>query len=395
MKQLCLVVSFVMVFVVSACKGEDDATTSQQILRDQVWSHIQFTESEASYKERLSPSLLALHTSNSNVLQNKIPENYPEPYLPYGQLVDRNIDPGLAYQPFLSQELIELGERLFFDPVLSFSPSPDRDGTVSCSSCHAMDKAFSDDRSLSVGIEGDKTRHNSPSLINVGYQSNLTWSPLFLPILEKQAEIPLFGDDPIEMGLRGKELVLQERLRDSAEDYDSLFSAAFPQQELLWLDAPLFNYDAITLALGAYQRSLIQFDSPFDQWLVGDDGALTETQRMGLELFFGFRQLESGVSMNCSDCHAGFMLSDSFQYVRGDEFYWNQEFYISDLSGPDGFKAPSLRQISLTAPYGAFGNMLDLSQVIEFYASGKRHNLDGFVVDDREKQLLESFLEAL
>lgn len=379
-----------------SCQSEaEKSIDDQSVLRATVWQEWQDSARKAGYQEPLSSELAEKHRHDMKALSGLIPRGYPEPYLPYGLLDNADIDPGLSHEPRMTAELIRLGEALFFDQALSFAHGQGFSAQISCASCHKPELAFSDGESLSIGVAGDETRHNSPGLINVSYQSNLTWSPLFLSILEKQAEIPLFGDDPIEMGLRGLEQDLRSTLVGSPVDYVELFRSAFPEQKHLWLNADFFNYDSLTLALAAYQRSLIEFDSPFDRWLQGDSSVLDTEELVGLQLFFQLQELESGEKLNCNTCHSGFLFSNNFQYVLEGKFYWNQEFHESPHHDDLDFKVPSLRKLRFTKPYGAFGQFADLTELLREYEEGRRHASPSFSLTGAERVALIKFLQAL
>jgi cytochrome c peroxidase len=146
---------------------------------------------------------------------------------------------------------VELGRRLFYDARLS------ADGTTACASCHLQALAFTDGRARAEGVHGATGHRNAPSLANVGYFPTLTWANPHLDRLEIQALVPLFGTEPEEMGLAGREDAVFARL---AADpwYARAFPAAFPERS-----AP--DLATVTHALAAFQRSLISVDSAYDR----------------------------------------------------------------------------------------------------------------------------------
>ena len=211
---------------------------------------------------------------------------------------------------------------------------------MSCASCHQADRGFADSVALSIGVDGDETTRNSPGLANVAYFSSLTWIPIFLPVLEKQADIPLFGDDPIEMGLRGREWQLPNVLKSKDPQYEEMFDRAFAKQSAFKLNQDNFNYFGVTAALAAFQRSLIFFDNPVDKILQGEQDDFSESQIAGLKLFYGLSSLESGQNLECAQCHAGFNFSDSYQYVRNGQFFFNQPFHKATENDDTLFRTP-------------------------------------------------------
>ena len=172
----------------------------------------------------------------------------------------------------LTAENIEQGRRLFLDRRLS------RDGSISCSSCHDPGRAFSDDRSLAVGIAGRTGRRNSPALINRGYGRLFFWDGR-IQTLEEQVLKPI--EDPNEMDLTLAEAASRVNLR--AEE--------------------------ISRALASFVRSILSGDAPFDRFINGDRSALSAEQRAGLQLFRG--------KANCTACHVGPNFTDERLHNTG------------------------------------------------------------------------------
>ena len=121
----------------------------------------------------------------------------------------------------MSDVKVELGRRLFYDTRLSIN------GTTACASCHIQAIAFTDARPRSVGATGELHPRSSMSLVNVAYASRLTWANNLLDKLEDQALTPLFGDNPIEMGMAGRDAQIVELLR-SDPIYARDLPRAFP-----------------------------------------------------------------------------------------------------------------------------------------------------------------------
>ena len=297
----------------------------------------------------------------------------------------------------MSAEKVELGRHLFYDARLS------ADETVACSSCHAQEFAFTDRRQLSIGIEGTLAGKNAQPLMNVAYFPILTWANPHMTSLEFQSLVPLFGEEPIEMGSAGVEDEIFARL---AEDpyYISAFSDAFP-------DRPAPDLFTVTRALAAFQRSLLSFDSPYDQFkYAGREDALSEEAKRGEQLFFDHR-------FECYHCHQGALMTDNFQTADSpwaETAFHNTGLYNNYQAVPGlieftgraedagRFRTPSLRNIAVTAPYMHDGSMKDLRSVLEHYAAGGRegHTMQdgmviGFKATDQEFDDLIAFLESL
>src|SRR5262245_54195871 len=136
-------------------------------------------------------------------------------------------DPRIPEDNPLTWEKIELGRFLFFDTRLSGNQ------TFACASCHQPDKAFTDGRPQAVGSTGDVHPRSSMSLANIAYAGTLTWANPEVFLLEKQMETPMFGTNPVELGLAGKEQELFDRLRADPR-YQRMFAEAFPDREDLF-----------------------------------------------------------------------------------------------------------------------------------------------------------------
>ena len=292
-----------------------------------------------------------------------LPAGFPEPRVPESNP--------------MSAEKVELGRHLFYEKDLS------QNRTQSCASCHLQELAFTDGRVRAVGSTGEEHHRNALSLANVAYVPTLTWSSSLITDLERQAMIPLFGDDPVEMALEDHQVVV-ERLAARAK-YREMFAAAFPA------DPTPISLKSATKALAAFQRTLISGDSPYDRYLAGDSGALSPSAKRGLRLFMSER-------LECFHCHGGFNFSDAFDHggkARSEVAFHNTGLYNLNGSGAyplvdrglyeeslnqrdmGSFRAPTLRNIAVTAPYMHDGSIATLEEVIEHYAQGGRTLLEG------------------
>ncbi|WP_437955307.1 MbnH family di-heme enzyme [Sorangium sp. So ce119] len=274
----------------------------------------------------------------------------------------------------MSAAKVELGRRLFYDRRLSGN------GTYSCGSCHLQELAFTDGLGSAKGSTGEMHSRGSMSLANVAYLTTLTWGNPLLDSLEEQALLPMFGETPVELGLAGREEELFERLRDEPL-YRELFPQAFPGD-----DDPI-QLANITRAIGAFERSLISYRAPYDRYRYdGDPSGMSEPALRGMDLFFSER-------LECFHCHGGFNLSDSVQHdgttftevmfhntglynIGGTGAYPEGNAGVYDVSGVEAdmgrFRAPTLRNIALTAPYMHDGSVETLEEVLDHYAAGGR-----------------------
>jgi cytochrome c peroxidase len=294
----------------------------------------------------------------------RLPEGFPAPRLPEGVT--------------MTEELVELGRHLFYDVRLSGNE------TQSCASCHRQELAFSDGLELAVGSTGEIHPRNSMGLTNIGYQPALTWANPNETELAHQALTPMFGEDPVELGLAGLEDVLVERL-EADTTYQRLFPAAFPERP------DPYSIETVTKAIAAFQRTLISGNAPVDRYRRGEQDALTESARLGQALFFSER-------LECFHCHGGLGFTGTFDFEGKSapevEFH-NNGLYNLDGEGaypfpntglfqftqrPEDmgrFKAPTLRNIELTAPYMHDGSIASLEEVLDHYAAGGRNIASG------------------
>ena len=331
----------------------------------------------------------------------QLPEGFPVPRVP----PDNPMTP----------EKVELGRLLFHDPRLS------GDGTVSCASCHQPGLAYTDGRSRAMGSKRNIHPRSAMSLTNVAYNATLGWDDPGLTRLEDQALVPLFNTQPLEMGVTGREDEVLARFRDD-QRYRQLFLRAFPADE-----EPV-SMRNVTYALASFERTLISGNSPYDRWAYGGEvDGLDPDERMGARLFFSRR-------LSCFVCHAGFNLSGPVVYDGSGTS--KGQFHNTGLYNEDGrgaypppntgvhrhtgrsedmgkFRAPTLRNIALTAPYMHDGSVPTLEAVIDHYAAAGRARylgsharnirpesvkdplISGFELTPEERRQLVKFLRAL
>ncbi len=314
----------------------------------------------------------------------------------------------------MNRAKVELGRWLFYDTRLSGNE------TMSCATCHIQGLAFTDGKPRSIGSTGQVHPRSSMSLVNVAYASRLTWANPLLARLEDQAIIPLLGDDPVEMGLGGREERAAKLLRTEAH-YSALARRAFPG------DADPHSLLNAVRAIAAFVRTIISYDAPYDRYLAGDAGAMSQAAQRGMELFFSER-------LECFHCHGGFNFTDSTTHANTTVErvgYHNTGLYNVGASGayPDDntglydmtgerrdmgrFKAPSLRNVAVTAPYMHDGSVATLEAAVDNYRRGgrliesgplagdgrlnpyKSEFVLGFDLSEAERDDLVAFLEAL
>lgn len=250
-------------------------------------------------------------------------------------------------------EQIDLGRLLFFDPLLS------KDGSLSCASCHQPEKGFSDDLDRSIGITGEKVARSAPTLWNVGFLKKLFWDAR-AKSLKEQAVGPLF--DPKEMGNTPQNLLAT---LNANQEYVRLFRQAFNSENPI-------DLSQVTTALSGFQASLISLNSRYDQYAHGYHEALSEQEIAGLNVFRSF-------VARCSECHQPpLFTNDEIAVIgtpepEGMPFDIGAEKTFNEYKLRGGFKVPTLRNITKTAPYMHSGKFDNLFDSIEFYSKGRGH----------------------
>jgi cytochrome c peroxidase len=313
-----------------------------------------------------------------------VPKGFPRPAVPPGNP--------------MSAAKVELGRYLFYDKRMSVN------GKESCGSCHRQELAFTDGRAHAEGTTGQLHPRSSMSLVNVAYAPLLTWANPTLDSLEEQALTPMLGEEPIELGLKGHE---QEFLKALRRDplYQRLFPEAFPEP------GDIYTLQNVTKAIATFERTIISMRSPYDRYRwAGDSSAISDSAKRG-ELLFA-----SSERGGCFQCHAGwnftairfegskdggggFFNTGVSLYVPPNRGLYEQTHRTGDIGK---FRAPTLRNIALTAPYMHDGSLATLEEVIDHYAAGgkmdhpnKSRILRPFRLTEGEKRDLVEFLRSL
>jgi len=293
---------------------------------------------------------------------------------------------------------VELGRRLFFDPILSAN------NQRSCASCHQPDKAFTDGLTKSENIhKTGPVKRNTPTLINVALQKGHFYD-FRMATLESQSQDVIESRDEMHSSMRE---VCGKLQQDSA--YLSLFKKAFPQIKDSIRPMHLQN------ALGSFERSLVAFRSRFDQYVRGDKTQMNTQEIEGFNLFMG--------KAKCGACH--FMplfngtvppiFTKTESEVIGVPVTAAGRKIDPDLGRYDinpmapwkySFKTTTVRNVALTAPYMHNGVYQTLDQVVEFYNKGGGIGLgmdlpnqtlpfDKLSLTKPEKQALIAFMKTL
>lgn len=309
------------------------------------------------------------------------------------------------------QQLVNTGRHLFYDRRLSVN------NTKACGSCHAQEFSFTDSYVRSIGALGDLHQRNARPLFNLLLNKYFTSADSSVTSLEQQMDNPMLNTHPVEMGMKGNETAILQKLKADTL-YQRLFAAAFPNEP----DA--FSMANIKKAIAAFEQNITAGNAPYDQFIAGNKTALTAQQQEGMALFFSD-------SLQCKNCHGGKNFSEPVlqRPGGGTEFYHNIGLYNINNNYPAAdqglfektgiendngkFRVPTLRNLQFTAPYYHDGTGLSLEDVIKNYERGGRlieerayHSdgkmntrksplIRGFTVTLQQRQALISFLFAL
>lgn len=320
--------------------------------------------------------------SLTDIAYQPIPRQIATPFM-FPQLYPAQDNP-------MTEEGIELGRRLFYDPILSV------DSSMSCSSCHLPQGAFTDNLAVSEGVDGIAGKRSSMSLVNLGFNHNGFFWDSRSPTLEEQALLPV--EDEIELHNNWGDVVCK---LTKHEDYPTRFRTAFGIE-----DKNEITKELAAKAIAQFERSLISANSDFDKFRRGELEPTT-AQYHGHDMYFFEEFGYSGIpDAGCSHCHGGFLLTDNEIVNNGlqeaatlEDFEDRGLGAVTDLPGDNGkFRTPTLRNIALTAPYMHDGRFETLEEVIDHYSSGGNHspNVDGDILplnlDSTQKADLLIFL---
>ena len=270
----------------------------------------------------------------------------------------------------LTVERINLGKKLFYDPILS------RDSSISCNSCHLQEFAFTDANPTSIGIAGRLGKRNAMSLANVAY-ANFLQRESGVPTLEMQVLVPIQEHNEMDFNI----VAVAEKMNEDP-NYRKLSYEAYGK---------LPDAFVITRAIAAFERTFLSGNSKYDT------NQLSESEQRGMALFFSD-------SLACSSCHGTFLFTN--QQAKNNGLYAQYtdsgRYILTGLQEDIGrFKTPTLRNIELTSPYMHDGSVNSLEEVIAHYESGGMNHenqsamLKGFTLTETEREELIEFLNSL
>jgi cytochrome c peroxidase len=264
-----------------------------------------------------------------------------------------------------STEKVNLGRMLFWDPIMSGKKD------IACVSCHHPDFGYADGIDLSLGVGGtglgfNRTggtlvKRNTPTIINTvfnGIDNDGNYSAANAPMfwdnrvssLELQAIHPMLSKEEMRGELISEDAIVDTLINrlNNIPEYKSLFAAAFGSDNI--------TEARIGQAIATFERTIVSNNSRFDQYMRGDDDAMSNNEIEGMNRF---------VAVGCADCHGGAMFSDYELHTIGVP---NHNLVTDEgASGDFDFRTPSLRNLTFTAPYMHNGEFETLEEVVEFY----------------------------
>ncbi len=285
--------------------------------------------------------------------------------------IDLNLEPlqPITKNKTLNIKKIKLGEKLFFDKRFS------KDNSISCASCHIIEKAGVDNLKSSTGVGGKKALMNTPSVLNSSNNFVQFWDGR-VKSLEEQIDGPIHNT--VEMNTNWIDII--EKLKQDRV-YIKLFKEIYNEE---------LNTLNIKNAIVEYEKSLIT-PSRFDRYLLGDNTAISQKEKKGYALF---------KSYGCTSCHQGKNIGGNLYQKLGvfKQYFQNENMQnlgrYNILKTPNSkhvFKVPSLRNIALTYPYLHDGSIKTLEAVIQLmgnYQLGRK-------IPKEDILKIEAFLNSL
>jgi len=271
-----------------------------------------------------------------------------------------------------SEKVSLLGEKIFFDPILS------SDNSISCASCHNPKNSFSDTRRFSIGVDGKLGSRHAMPLANIAWGLSFFWDGR-ASSLEEQALAPV--TNPLEMNESWPNVLNK---LNSHPEYPSLFLEAF--------GVSVITKELVSKSIAQYERGLLSVNSKYQRYLRGEE-SLSVMETQGMNLFFSEKA-------ECFHCHGGALLSDQGFHSNG------LDLITLDL-GLGGvthktvdmgkFKTPSLQNVAYRTHYMHDGRFTTLEQVVDHYNNGVKNspNLDPLFQNGRTLDLTETEKKAL
>lgn len=274
----------------------------------------------------------------------------------------------------VNPDKVALGEKLFNDKRLS------QGNTVSCATCHAFDKAGTDNKRFSEGVRKQVGDINAPTVFNAVFNVKQFWNGRAADLQEQAGGPPL---NPIEMACQNWDEITAKLAQDP--ELTAQFTAVYKDG---------WSGENITDAIAEYEKTLITPNSRFDKWLKGDSTAISAYEQEGYQKFKQYR---------CSSCHVGQSVGgQSFEYMDLKKDYFAERGNpLGSDSGLEGFtknpldlhkfKVPNLRNVELTAPYLHDSTVETLDEAVHIMGI----YLSGMEVPESDRAQIVEFMRTL
>ena len=276
--------------------------------------------------------------------------------------------------PYTPQKML-LGKKLYFDTRLSGG------NVLACATCHNPGYGWGDGQPKGIGHGMNVLGRRSPTIINAAYLQILMWDGR-AGSLEEQALGPIQAD--VEMHLPLDQLMA--RLKGIPE-YGPLFESAFGQKDI--------QPSMVAKAIATFERTVVSGRAPFDQWVAGDEKAISEEAKRGFVTF--------NTKARCAECHGSWRFTDdSFHDIGlpGDDI-GRGKFLPDVVKMQHAFKTPGLREIARRAPYMHDGSIATLEAVVDHYDEGgvaresRSDLMKPLQLSSQEKADLVAFMKTL
>jgi len=274
-----------------------------------------------------------------------------------------------------SPQKVALGKLLYYDTRLSGS------NLLSCASCHNPGFGWSDGQPLAVGHGMQILRRRTPTILDSAWGELFFWDGR-AETLEEQALGPIQAAGEMNQDLDELVRELQE-----IPGYRERFAEAFPQAGI--------TTETIAMAIATYERTVVSSRAPFDDWIEGDETAMSDSEKRGFVLY--------NTKARCSVCHSGWSFTDSsFHDIGLPSSDMGRGEVLTDVAVMKyAFKTPGLRDIERRAPYMHDGSLETLEEVVDHYIAGgiQRENLSPEMqpldLDSQERDDLIAFLRTV
>lgn len=252
-----------------------------------------------------------------------------------------------ASNPY-SDEKMNLGKMLFFDPRLSGS------GQISCANCHNPELGWTDNLTRSFGHDRQTGGRNAMTILNVGYATSLFWDGRAAS-LEAQSTMPIQDQKEMKAHLA----VAVENIA-KIEGYKTFFDKAFADKKI--------NVENIQMAIATFERTIVSPPSKFDKFISGQSDVFTDQEVEGLHLY--------RTKANCISCHNTPYFSDNQFHNDGQTLFGtkNEDLgrynFSKNKSDIGKFRTPTLRETARTGPWMHHGHFPSILDVVELYNLG-------------------------